>query len=345
MSKIAPIYKELASKILMADLEYVPRILAKLANLEQARILQALPDPDRESAAGRSLQISEKCAKNLNLGKKTVDRHIQELFEKGVLFPTRGGPQMARTLLQLHDACLGNPKFDKSLGNEFFDLWASLEGKPKKPVPENLRPERAAFRVVPKWKSIADVPGVLPHENLKEMLKTQELLVLLHCGCKRSFRERECGIPDESCITVGRTAQYNLERGAGRKITYEEALAVLDKYDEHGTVNLTINQKGVNQLICNCHWCCCNALKGAAKSRFIATVNAEECRGCKTCVKRCQYGAVQMKFYPEFGAERAYVDAELCRGCGNCVTTCPAEARKLKVARPPEHIPESLAIY
>ena len=345
MSEISPIYKELAAKIRGADSEYVPHILAKLANLEQVRILRALPDPDRESSAGRSLKVSEKFASKLKLDKKKVDKHIQELFEKGIVFPTKAGPQMARTYMQLHDSTLANPKFDKSLGKEFFELWARLEGKRHKPVAADLHPESAMFRVLPKWKSIKDVPGVQPYEDIREILKSQELLVLIHCGCKRTYPDRECGIPDESCITVGRTAQYNLERGIGRKITYEEALEVIEKYDQYHTLNLVVNQRDVNQLVCNCHWCCCGAFRGAAKSRFLATVDAKDCRSCKICVDRCQYGAAQLKYNPELDAERASIDPELCRGCGDCITSCPGGVRKMKLVRPPEHIPASLSIY
>ena len=51
MSEIDPIYRELAATIHGADLEYTPRILSLLANKEQARILRALPDRDREPGA------------------------------------------------------------------------------------------------------------------------------------------------------------------------------------------------------------------------------------------------------------------------------------------------------
>ena len=345
MKDIDLIYTDLALKIKGADSEYIPRILSKLANLEQARILLALPDPDRDASAGRSLKVSEKFARKLNLDKDTVDKHIQELVEKGVVFPTKSGPQMARTYMQLHDSTLANPKFDDSLGKEFFNLWAILEGRPHKPEAADLKPDSAQFRIVPKWKSIKDVPGVLPYEDMREILKSQELMVLIHCGCKRTYPDRECGIPDESCITVGRAAQYNLERGIGRRITYEEALEVLEKYDRYHTLTLVINQGDVNQLICNCHWCCCGAFRGAAKSRFIATVDVKDCRACKTCVERCQYGAAQLKYDPEFGAERAFIDPELCRGCGDCITSCPSGVRKMKLARPPEHVPATLRIY
>ena len=220
-----------------------------------------------------------------------------------------------------------------------------MEGEPQKPVAADLYPETAQFRILPRWESIRDIPGVQPYEDIRQILRAQDTLALAHCACKRSYRHRQCGIPDESCINVGRTAQYNLDRGVGREITCEQALDVLEEYNHYPVVNLTVNQREVNQLVCNCHWCCCVALKEAEKSRFIATVDAASCQSCKACVGRCQYGAAQVKYYPELGEERAYVDAELCRGCGCCVISCPAAARTMKLVRPPEHIPESLSIY
>jgi len=346
MGEIDPIYKELASRIAGSQSEYVPYTLAKLANLEQARILQALPDKDRDPAAGRSLSVSDKLAENLNLDKATMDKHIQEMFEKGLVFPTKAGPQMARTHIQLHDSTLGNPKFDASLGREFFDLWAAQEQEMRRPVAEDLQTGMTPFRVLPRWRSIKDVPGVEPYENIGEILKAHESIAVIPCGCKRAHQDRWCEVPGESCITLGRTAEYNLSRGLGRKITYEEAMQILEKFDEYPAVNTTVNQKEVNQLICNCHYCCCSVVKGGAKSRFAAEVDPEKCRGCGLCInKRCQYGAISMKHYSEVGAERAYVDPELCRGCGCCVITCPAQARTMKVVRPPEHVPDALGIY
>jgi Pyruvate/2-oxoacid:ferredoxin oxidoreductase delta subunit len=346
MSEIDAIYKELAAKITGGRSETLPKILAKMANLEQARLIAALPDTDRSPAAGRSLEVSDKFAQKLGLDKKTVDKHIRELYEKGLLFPTRTGPQMARTYMQLHDAALGNPKYDEALGTEFFDLWGGPDGKiTRKPSPASLRPRFSAFRIVPRWKSIKDLTGVLPHEDIRQILKSQDQIALQPCGCKRSFRKRDCGIPVESCINVGRTAEYNIDRGASRKITYEEAMKINDEFDKYPVVNAVVNQREVNQLICNCHYCCCGAIHGAAKSRFEAEVDPEKCHACGICVDSCQFGAISMKQYPGIKGERAYVNPELCRGCGCCVIACPNEARKMKIVRPPEHIPESGAIY
>jgi len=155
VNTIDPIYNELAARIGGEEFKYLPQILEKLASLEQARIVQALPDPDRDPSAGRSLKVSEEFARKLGLDKNDVDRHIQELFEKGLLFPTSRGPQLARNVGQLHDTTLFNPKFDQSLGSDFFNLWAAWSGEKTKPVPEDCPSEKSALmRVVPKWRTI-----------------------------------------------------------------------------------------------------------------------------------------------------------------------------------------------
>ena len=213
-----------------------------------------------------------------------------------------------------------------------------------KPTKEDLPPERSGFRVVPKWKAIKDVPGVLPFDDLREILREQKVIALVPCSDKRVYRDRECGIPEECCVVVSNAARYNLGRGVGRELTYEEALALFDQWDKDPIINNVTNQRHVNQLMCNCHWCCCPVFKDSAPSRFVATVEPEKCRSCKICVDRCQFMAAEMKYYPEFDEERAYIDPDLCRGCGCCVITCPAEARSMKVVRPPEHIPDNVAL-
>ncbi len=342
LNRLDPIYKELAAKLGQENSNTVPQILARLANLEQAKIVRELPAP------------SEEIAKRLNLDKTVVDGHIQELVEKGLVFPTKKGPQMARNIEQLHDAALGNPKYDEQLGGEYFDLFAEFMDKEilDDMVKTYVSGDVPKWRIIPRWKSIENVPGVLPGEDIREILRSQETLALLHCPCKREHRERKCGVPVQVCINVGRTAQYNVNRGAGKKITLEEALKVIEETDKYPMVHFSLNQAEINQLVCNCHWCCCAPLghmfrqdkykitDGVAKSRFEARVDPQECQGCKTCLTKCQFGAARMKYEPEIGAERATVDTEKCMGCGSCVVSCISEARSMKLVRPPEHIPQ-----
>lgn len=198
----------------------------------------------------------------------------------------------------------------------------------------------------------------MPFEDVREILKAHTPIGVVHCACKRINSDRECGIPDECCIIFGRTAEFNIrDRKCARELTYEEALELVDKMDKYPVIHLTPNVRDVSLLLCNCHSDCCDVLKPYiengtvsisfqkthAPSRFVATVDPAKCRACKVCAtKRCQFGAAQMKYYPEFGAERAFIDAERCMGCGSCVITCPANARSMKLVRPPEHVPTEL---
>jgi len=343
---VEPIYFELANKIFPGDKEIMPRILARLANAEQARIVAALPDPYLPPSSGRSLEVSDTFASKLGMDKVLVTKHIRELFEKGLVFPTRKGPAMARTFMQLHDAALGNPNYDKSLGRIYYDLWGSIEGPMVKPAAGNLPADYASeFRVVPRWPSIKDVPGVQSFENAPALLTSRSLIAVMRCGCKASHTDRWCGVPDESCITLDRTAEYNLDRKTGRKVSADEAISIIEKYDKQPTVHLTVNQREVTQLLCNCHYCCCLAIKIAQKSRFISEVDPKKCKGCKVCVERCQFQATSMKKYEGIEGEKAFSDPDICRGCGSCNITCKSGARSMKLVRPLEHVPEALSIY
>jgi NAD-dependent dihydropyrimidine dehydrogenase PreA subunit len=343
---IEPIYFELANKLFPGDKQIMPRIIARLANAEQARIVAALPDPDFPATSGRSLEVSDAFASKLGIDKAVVKRHIRELYEKGLLFPTKKGPAMARTYLQLHDAALGNPNYDESLGRIYYDLWGSIEGQMVKPSPADLPTGRPGeFRIVPRWASIKDVQGVQPFEDAHAILKSRNLIVLMRCGCKASHTDRWCGVPPESCITLDRTAEYNLDRGTGRKISADEAISIIEKFDKQPTVHVTVNQREVAQLLCNCHYCCCLAIRVAQKSRFISQVDPKKCKGCKVCVERCQFQANSMKKYEGIEGEKAFCDPEICRGCGSCNITCKSGARTMKLVRPIEHVPETLSIY
>lgn len=52
-------------------------------------------------------------------------------------------------------------------------------------------------------------------------------------------------------------------------------------------------------------------------------VDAEKCRGCKTCERVCPVLAIKME------NRKAVVDNERCRGCANCEQRCPDYAIKM----------------
>jgi Na+-translocating ferredoxin:NAD+ oxidoreductase subunit B len=106
-------------------------------------------------------------------------------------------------------------------------------------------------------------------------------------------------------------------------------------------------------ILCSCCSDCCGLfVKGAytkplrgqvpfARSRFVIEENPENCTYCDICVdNKCPVNAISMKYFPEFKEEWVYANTKECIGCGICVLSCPSNARKMKLERPPEHIPD-----
>jgi heterodisulfide reductase subunit A len=65
-------------------------------------------------------------------------------------------------------------------------------------------------------------------------------------------------------------------------------------------------------------------------SPLVATVTAELCSGCGTCVLICPYGA--RSIHPLWNI--ATVNASLCQSCGACVVACPNKASQVHNWRP-----------
>lgn len=349
---VDPVYRELAAKIKEEKSEIIPRILAKLATLEQAKIINLVP------------LSSDEIAKKLDVTRKKVEDTLQELYEKGVMFPGKSGWHLSRSWASMRDA-VGSLNTKYATDDLFQLLYAQDEVtrvtrvKIRKEQLAKGETPRAGMRVVPRWKAIKDIPGVLPCEDIRQIFNGMDPIVLVNCPCKMIKSDRECKdtIPMETCITCQRSGEYNINRGAGKKISYDEVLKLFDSLDKYQLVHLTGNSNAPPTLVCNCHSDCCGAFItntlmrqelgnqfGFAKSRFIAEVDPAKCKSCWVCIeKRCPVGSATKKKYAEFKNERSSVEPEECIGCGLCVITCPSGARKLKLVRPPEHIPERQA--
>jgi ferredoxin/predicted transcriptional regulator len=340
MSSIDSAYEKLMVKYRVQKSKYFLQILEKLLSSEQARIVCELP-------ASSSEEIAEK----LKLDKETVDKQIQELYEKGVVYYKRKGFRAAYNMYELHDATTTNPKFYKSLGEEYLDLWDKwTQNEAAQWFKENPFPWDTDYpmRIIPKWKSIKDVPGVMPFDDMRYILKENEdTLALNPCSCLRIAKKRFPDIPEEICIIVQRTARYSIDRGSAKKATVKEVLDMLEQIEKYPMVHIGYNEKPVNRLVSNSISCCLvfgisppGTLENTAPSRFEATVDPKMCIGCQRCIEVCLFDAAKMEQYPEFSEERAYIDIEKCVGCGNCVVNCCIGARKMKLVRPPEFIPD-----
>ena len=342
--EVDPVYKSLAEKMQEPDSRHLPHILARLANLQQARILNMIKS------------TPEDIAKTLGVDVDAVEKDLQVMYERGLLHKGRSGWHLNRSWPAARDAVgASNAKYNDTI---LFDLISHKEKLDRQSVVDKVKSGevekvRQGMRVIPRWASIKDIEGVLPCEDVKEILNAGPVAIV-ECPCKRIERFRDCKdeVPIETCIVIGKSAQYNLDRGAGRELTVDEALKIIEDLDTHQVVHMTGNSNIMPPLLCNCHSCCCGALMrntltksevnqfAIVKSRFIAEEDQETCNGCGKCAEdRCPVNAIEIKMHPEYGEERAFTDPEECIGCGLCVITCPTNARNMKLVRLPEHIP------
>ena len=62
------------------------------------------------------------------------------------------------------------------------------------------------------------------------------------------------------------------------------------------------------------------AKDGILAGGVVASINADSCAGCLTCVRECPYGIPVVSTYS------AVIDPSQCHGCGVCAAECPAKA-------------------
>jgi len=328
------------------------RILEFLMTPQQARIAADLPSTPEEIAERQGIPL------------EMVNSEIEALFRKGVVFPknfeTREFPRFARSVAQLHDATqsiLDIELYDDETKKELFRLWEDF-------CEEEWYPDRMAdmdrlvnppMRIVAAYRAIKDLPDVQPFEDMRQILKAQESIDVCSCTCRK--RRTTLGMDcehshDVNCFQFNRGAEYATIRGTGRRLTYEQALELVDEIEEDGLVHNWRNDRGMHMTVfCSCCIDCCmiwhpidthqkNIGMYWAKSRFQAEVDPELCNGCQTCVDRCMFDAIEMVKAPGSKKLKATVDPEKCFGCGVCVLKCEPAALHMKTVRPPEHIPE-----
>ncbi len=345
------VYTSLAERHGYPDSARYRKILEFLMTPLQARMAEALPKENADLADQEGIPVAQ-----------VVDE-LEDLYQKGVIFPrnfeTREYFRYSRSLGQLHDATEsldGIALYTEPERKELWTLWWDFvrnEWEPDR-MPELAALEAPRMRIMPAWKSIKDIPGVLPSESMKAIIDEAELISVVSCSCRK--RKEAFGEPcrlshDMNCIQFGRSAEYTAGRGHGRMLSKEEALQLVEEAEDDGLVhewpNLAIMR--TNTMCSCCDDCCMNMLPMTeyevpwtsyyAKSRFEATDDLEKCDGCQDCIERCQFDALEMQKFAGHKKMKAIVDPENCMGCGVCVLVCEPESLVMELVRPPEHIP------
>ena len=269
---------------------------------DQVKVVLALPAAPDEIAA------------RLSLTSQFVNDTLKEMAEKAVVVQTKKGYRMTGSVVQLHDGFV-EQKWVDLLGPEFMDLWALYEVTERYQDIKDyfLNVEYPPNKIIPKWQSIRDNPQILPGEDVREIFKDRRLIGVNRCSCRRVSWNCSCQSPVEVCIFFDRVAEYQVARGNGRIISYEEALEIEDLAGAHNLVSIAPNDALPN-LVCHCGMDHCvdlrciqagnNALgnPGAVdwkeyyyRSRYQAVVDVDKCSGCQTCLEKCIFGAIKLK--------------------------------------------------
>jgi Pyruvate/2-oxoacid:ferredoxin oxidoreductase delta subunit len=353
-------YAQLMEHLKYPDSNRMRAILEYMMTLDQATMVAALP--------GTAQDVAQKTG----FDAEKVKEELDAFFFKGVVFArgdfvNREFFRFARSVGQFHDASQATQALDVVKDREFYELWQDFvmnewypdNGKRLAQLPQPFE------RIVPAYKSIKDLPDVLPCEDYRELLKAQELIAVVPCSCRYRTTSvgEHCAHSSEEeiwkCLQFGRGADYAIKRESGKQLSLDEALELLDKIEDDGLLHMwhnNTNMTGVNTSCQCCRDCCMiyipmdmvNESIGIAweKSRYEATVDQDRCIGCQSCVDRCHFDAIDM-VKPEEGAKtkkskklKAVVDPEKCWGCGVCVIACDeADALSMKQVRSIEHIP------
>ncbi len=327
------LYEKLSERILTKGSRFVPDLFRMVADEEEARIMLATPGTAEELAARLDCAVGE------------VEEKLATLYRKGLIFKS-DKPQgtlyrMVRDITQFHDATI----LWEGASREYLDLWKrqTREELPAYINMVSMIAPKPFTRVVPVNQPVEARQSILAFEDVERMLRDAGRLAVARCTCR--LVDGACGKPLEVCLQLGRGADYAIDRGSGREVTFEEALDIIHMAEEAGLVHVAMNKAYGSNIICNCCGDCCIAfglpIPSSAivdPSRFLAVVDGESCNGCATCVERCLFEAIAMEELG--GGEVAMIAAERCMGCGLCQVTCPEEAISMRAVREESFVPD-----
>lgn len=215
-----------------------------------------------------------------------------------------------------------------------FEFWKSLPEDAKKSFVDYM--QSFDVWVFPDLKAKTwEKTQIMPVEEvIRRIQETNNQIYIQECDC-RTYAGHPCGNPTDTCMHWP-DSQINtpFDRGYGRALTKEEAIANIKRSDECGLVHC-YNEGG---NVCNCCQDCCWAFSHLSEfegtgydPRFdfydvtrVISVDSERCIGCGKCVKQCPFGALSLV------NGVSCVDKDKCYGCGVCRCKCKDSALSLK---------------
>ena len=257
---------------------------------------------------------TEQLAKMNGMTVEDCQKRIDHLCWVGLVEMTREGPEKTKHY-NLPIFVPGSAEFmmmnDELTAQHpnlatFFNLMTQM---PLEGVTPMVPPGGAGvgMHVIPVEKAIEHENASVPVEHISHWLKKYDKYSVGICTCRKQQTMRGEGsgeINGEFCMGVGDMAEYSVDRGMGRYISYEEALEILERAERHGFVHQITNIDGEEKIvaICNCAPGVCNAIRTSqlyntpnmSRSAYRAHVTKEKCVACGKCVEVCPVGAAKL---------------------------------------------------
>jgi len=327
------------------------------------RILEHLMTPEEAELAALLPLGYEELSRKAGVDVGRVRRSLEELYSRGVIFAKDPDKleeaSFALAVVQLHDITMCSFDVDPERDRRLFELWDDFcvnEWDPDQ-VASWDKGEQPQGRIVPAYKAIIDSPEILPCEDMRQIIGSARSIAVTHCTCRR--RKGAVGKKCEAShsmvdIQFNLSAEYLISRNAGKRLSDDEALALIDECEEMGLLHTCENSTRMRPRwgMCNCCVDCCMiyqplnrfkvpVTKCVAKSRYEARVDQDACDGCQNCLDWCRFDAIEVARPEGSKKYKAWIDPEKCMGCGVCTLKCEPRALRLYLVRPAEHIPQA----
>jgi Pyruvate/2-oxoacid:ferredoxin oxidoreductase delta subunit len=185
---------------------------------------------------------------------------------------------------------------------------------------------------------------VVPLDDLEKVFDLASSIVRMPCICRKNSTGRNdaaycigLGIDPNKLLDIKESFLETFALGpnvqAFEKLTTNEALDLHRDFEKKGLIHtLWTFKTPFIGAICNCDRADCLAMVSYRygfhlffRAEYVANVVGDRCVGCRSCLGRCQFGAIGYSAVHE----KAFIDPFRCYGCGICRSACEAGAIEL----------------